>query len=87
MKNDIMYSKDAYFKALWYNIPLEIRRAINDAVEAGKFWVDIEKPTSSNDKIKLDRCIPILSDFGYLVKLTDNKSSFMTSYRISWESR
>ena len=87
MKNNMMYSKDAYFKALWYNIPLEIRRAINDAVEAGKFWVDIEKPTSSNDKIKLDRCIPILSDFGYLVKRTDNKSSFMTSYRISWESR
>ena len=84
---DMMYAKDAYFKAKWNNIPLEIRRAINDAAEAGKFWVDIEKPTTSNDKIKLDKCIPVLSDFGYLVKWADSKSSFMNSYRISWESR
>ena len=81
----MMFCKDAHFKALWYNIPLEIRRAINDAAEAGKFWVDIEKPTSSTDKVKLDRCIPILSNLGYSVKWADNKSTFMSSYRISWE--
>ena len=83
--NDMMFCKDAHFKALWYNIPLEIRRAINDAAEAGKFWVDIEKPTSSTDKVKLDRCKPILSNLGYSVKWADNKSTFMSSYRISWE--
>ena len=87
MINDVMRANEAYFKALWNNIPLEIRLSIMNAAEEGKFWVDIEKPTSSNDKIKLDKCIPILSDFGYLVKWADNKSTFMSSYRISWESR
>lgn len=85
MMTDVMTCVEAHRRALWYNIPLEIRRAINDAIEAGKFWVDIEKPTSSIDKAKIDKCKPILSNLGYLVKWADNKSTFMSSYRISWE--
>ena len=56
MMTDVMTYKEAHQKALWNNIPLEIRLSIMNAVEEGKFWVDIEKPTSSNDKIKLDKC-------------------------------
>ena len=85
MMTDVMTYKEAHQKALWCNIPLEIRLAIMNAVEEGKFWVDIEKPTSSNDKIKLDKCVSILNKLGYLVKRADNKSTFMSLYRISWE--
>ena len=85
MMNDVMIYKEDYKKELWCNIMVEFRLEIMNDVEEGKFWVDIEKPTSSNDKIKLDKCVPILSNLGYLVKWADNKSTFMSSYRISWE--
>lgn len=81
----MMYAKDAYFKAKWNNIPLEIRRAINDAAEAGKFWVDIDKKTDINGKYEeLDESIVnALKALGYGVHWTD--STFLSSYRISWE--
>ena len=80
-----MNCKDAYLRAAWVNIPLEIRIAITSAVEKGKYWIDIDKKTDINGKYEeLDNSIlNVLKALGYGVHWTD--STFMSSYRISWE--
>ena len=81
----MMNCKDAYLRASWANIPLEIRLAIMNAVEAGKYWIDIDKKTDINGKYEeLDESIVnALKALGYSVHWTD--STFLSSYRISWE--
>lgn len=81
----MMTYKDAHQRATWVNIPLEIKIAITSAVEAGKYWIDIDKKTDTNGKYEeLDESIVnALKALGYGVYWTD--STFMSSYRISWE--
>ena len=81
----MMNCKDAYQRAAWCNIPLEIRIAITSAVEKGKYWIDIDKKTDINGKYEeLDESIVnALKALGYGVHWTD--STFLSSYRISWE--
>ena len=80
-----MTYNDAHQRAAWVNIPLEIRLAIMNAVEAGKYWIDIDKKTDINGKYEeLDESIVnALKALGYGVHWTD--STFLSSYRISWE--
>ena len=80
-----MTYKDAHQRATWANIPLEIRIAITSAVEKGKYWIDIDKKTDENGKYEdLDESIVnALKALGYGVHWTD--STFLSSYRISWE--
>lgn len=81
----MMTYKDAHQRAAWANIPLEIRIAITSAVEKGKYWIDIDKKTDENGKYEeLDNSIlNALKTLGYSVHWTD--STFLSSYRISWE--
>ena len=81
----MMNCKDAHQRATWANIPLEIRLTIMNAVEEGKYWVDIDKKTDTNGKYEeLDESIVnALKALGYGVHWTD--STFLSSYRISWE--
>ena len=81
----MMTYKDAHQRATWANIPLEIRIAITSAVEKGKYWIDIDKKIDENGKYEeLDESIVnALKTLGYSVHWTD--STFLSSYRISWE--
>ena len=85
MMTDVITCKDAYQRAAWANIPLEIIMAITSAVEKGKYWIDVDKKTDENGKYEeLDESIVnALKTLGYSVHWTD--STFLSSYRISWE--
>ena len=91
MKNDIMLSNDAYLRTLWFRIPLEIRQAINNAIEEGKFWVKVEQKADEKDQIDFNKTVDALERLGYTVyvykNLSENKSVISTTYKILWEEQ
>ena len=46
MVSDMITAKEAYLRTLWVKLPYGIKHSIQNAIEEGKWYVDVVKDTN-----------------------------------------
>ena len=83
MVSDMITAKKAYLRTWWGKLPYGIKHSIKNAIEEGKWWIDVVKSVGPDGKKEVNESIlHALEDLGYMVYYTDDES--MNTYRISW---
>ena len=76
--------KEAYLRTLWVKLPCGIKHSIQNAIEEGKWFIDVVKETNEDGIREVDKNIlDALEKLGYFVYLANDES--MTTYRIAWK--
>ena len=84
MVSDMITAKEAYLRTWWVKLPYWIRHSIQNAIEEGRWWIDVVKPTGPDGKKEVNKSIlHALEELGYIVNYADDEST--STYRISWE--
>ena len=84
MVSDMISAKEAYLRTWWVKLPYLIRHSIQNAIEEGRWWIDMVESTGPDGKKEANKSIlHALEELGYIVNYADDKST--STYRISWE--
>ena len=84
MASDVITAKEAYLRTLWVKLPYGIKHSIQNAIEEGKWYVDVVKDTNVDGIKEVDKnVLDALEKLGYFVYWANDES--MTTYRIAWK--
>ena len=84
MVRDTITAKEAYLRTWWVKLPYGIRHSIQNAIEEGRWWIDVVKSVGPDGKKEVNKSIlHALEELGYIVNYADDEST--STYRISWE--
>ena len=84
MVSDMITAKEACLRTWWGTLPYGIKHSIKNAIEEGKWCIDVVKSVGPDGKKEVNKSILwALEELGYTVYYADDES--MNTYRISWE--